>query len=230
MDMRHVETLPGPVYIEAENVGSSRRKQFTRVMMDKSMIGGYYHLQVDIDRVTDPITEGTFRANMLQQGVGDVEWAAEGAGIHDYEDMLARQARDRVFQSETTRAALEQAAVNRFKLRKAVATAAAAAQITTGPDGTPMVDLGNGRSAGPGGGIQGGQGVQAAAGAGPLGIQAPSAQGALGAQGGATNNLAPQSSGGPNVASVHNPASKGGANKGAPQRPPHRPQPQNVNS
>lgn len=238
MDMRHIETLPGPVFLEWEKPSNARSKQFSRVQLDKSLIGGYYHLQVDIDRVVDPITEGTFRANMVEKGIGDVEWAAEGAGIVDYEDMLARQARDRVFQSETTRAALETRAVKRFKLQMAVQEAASAGRIETGPDGTPMVGgLPGGRTAGPGAGIQGGQGVQAAAGAGPLGIQTPSAQGGAGASGGLNNNTA-VIPGGPNLSAVAAPNTqptanrgrsrgRGGAIPGAPQRPKFITPPQN---
>jgi len=210
MDMRHVETLPEPVYLEWEKPTTSRAKQFERVKLDKKLIGGYYQLKVNIDRVVDPITEGTFRLNQMAGGVGDIEWVAEGSGIHDYEDMIARRARDRVFTSEATMAALDQRAVARFKLKAAVAEAAAAGRIQIAPDGTPVVAMSDGRSAAPG-----------------LGVQTPQMQAPAGAMGGSNNNPALQSNGGPNTASTNNPRSRGGANKGAPQRPPHRPQPQN---
>lgn len=210
MDMHHVDSLPDPVYLEWEKPSTGRAKQFERVKLDKTLIGGYYQLKVDIDRVVDPQTEGMFRLNMMSGGVGDVEWVAEGAGIHDFEDMYARQARDRVFTSEVTKAAMDQRAVNRFKLRVAVSEAAAAGRIQMAPDGTPMVSLSDGRSAGPG-----------------LGVQTPQGQGAAGLMGGQTNNPAMQSNGGANTSSTNNPASKGGAVKGAPQRAPYRPTPQN---
>ncbi len=78
--------------------------------------------------------------------------------------------------------------------------------------GAPVVTLKDGRTAGPG-----------------SGIQTPQAQGGIGAaMGGSMGNTAMQSAGGgPNMPSTNNPASKGGANKGAPQRQPFRPQPQN---
>lgn len=226
MDMRHVsDSLPGPVYCEWEKPSSGRAKQFERVKLSKELIGNYYHLQVDIDRVIDPITEGTFRANMIGHGIGDIEWAAEGAGIHDYEDMLARQARDRVFQSEQTMMVLDNAAIERFKLKKALSRAAMAARIQQAPDGTPVVQLPDGRVAGPG-----------------FGIQSPMMQGAAGAMGGANNNPALQSNGGPNMEATNNPGisqpkptptnrgrgrRRGGAVPNGPQRQPHRPEPSN---
>jgi len=222
-DMRHVEKLPGPVYLEWEKPSSGKKRKYERVSLDKHMIGSYYGLYVNIDRTVDPITEGTFRANMVAQGIGDLEWAAEGAGINDYEDMVLRQARDHVFKDETIMAALVQRAVKRFGLQSAQEKAAAQGRIQMQPDGTPAVALPDGRTAVPGQGIV---------------PQTPQAQGALGAQGGLNGNMAPQSTGGPNPAAVQNPSialpaptptgrgrarRRGGAIPGGPQRTPFRP-------
>lgn len=224
-DLRLLETLPRPVYLEWEQPSNSARsKKYDRVRIDAKLIGGYYAVGVSIDRTIDPITEGTFRANMVSQGVGDTEWAAEGAGIVDYEDMILRQDRDRALKDPSIMAILAQRAVKRFGLIQAQAEAAAAGRIQMQPDGTAAVMTKDGRVAAPGMGIQGG---------GP-----PQAQGALGAQGGSTNNLAPQSTGGPNPSSTQNPSiqqpaptpthrtrtgRRGGATAGSPQRQPYRP-------
>lgn len=224
-DMRHIESLPGPVYLNWQNKPSSSQKpKFERVMLDSKQIAGYYDLNVSIDRTIDYVTEGTWAANQVSAGIGDLEWAAEKSGIHDYEDMLARQARDRVFKSPVLMAALDERAVKRFKLQSAVREAAAAGRIQQGADGTPMVQLKDGRTAGPGVGVQ----------------QTPQGQGGVGAAlGGSTGNMALQSAGGPNLASTNNPAieqpsgggnrfrRRGGATPGAPQRQPNRPTPQN---
>jgi hypothetical protein len=222
-DMRHIETLPGPVYLQWEAPTSSLKPKFERVSLSQKMIAGYYDLTVSIDRTIDYVTEGTWAANQVNAGIGDLEWAAEKSGIHDYEDMLARQARDRVFKSPVLMAALDERAVKRFKLQSAVQEAAAAGKIQPGPDGTPMVTLKDGRTAGPG-----------------VGVQTPQMQGGPGAAlGGATGNMAPQSTGGPNLAATQNPSltqpgaagtsrfrRRGGATPGAPQRQPFRPTPQ----
>jgi hypothetical protein len=223
-DMRHIETLPGPVYLQWEKPTSSLRPKFERVKLSSGMIGGYYELNVSIDRTIDYVTEGTWAANQVSAGIGDLEWAAEKSGIHDYEDMLARQARDRVFKSPVLMAALDERAVKRFKLQSAVQEAAAAGRIQPGADGTPMVTMKDGRQAGPG-----------------IGVQTPEMQGGAGAAlGGSVGNMAPQSTGGPNLAATNNPAAntpgstgrdrfrrRGGALPGAGQRQPNRPMQQN---
>ncbi len=225
-DLRLLERIPGPVYLEWEQPSNSTRaKKYDRVKISPDLIGGYYACGVSIDRTIDPITEGTFRANMVSQGIGDTEWAAEGAGIVDYEDMILRQDRDRALKDPTIMAVLTQRAVKRFGLIQAQAEAAAASRIQMQPDGTAAVLQRDGRVAAPG-----------------MGVQAPQAQGAMGAQGGSNNNLAPQSTGGPNLASTNNPGieqptpgaqargrmrRRGGATPGAPQRQPYRPQPSN---
>lgn len=223
-DLRLLETLPGPVYLDWEQAtNSTRAKKYSRVRIDSSLIGGYYAVGCSIDRTVDPITEGTFRANMLAQGVGDTFWAAEGAGIVDPEDMALRQARDRVLKSDVIMQTLEQRAVKRFGLRVAQSEAAAAGRIQQMPDGTMAVMTRDGRTAAPGMGIQ----------------QSPQAQAAVGAQGGTFGNTALQSNGGPNLPTTNNPTieqprgggnrmrRRGGANPGAPQRQPYRPAPSN---
>ncbi len=226
--MRLVETLPGPVYLNWPRPTTGQKPQFERVMLNAELINGYYDLNVSIDRNIDYVTEGTWAANQVAAGIGDLEWAAAKSGINDYPDMLARQARDRVFKSPVIMAALDQRAVERFKLQGAVHAAAAKAQITQDPNtGTPMVATGDGRQAGPGVGIV---------------PQTPQGQGGAGAAlGGAVNNMAPQSTGGPNLAAVSNPnimvpppggggnrfRRRGGRIPGAPQNPPNRPIVQN---
>lgn len=222
-DMRHIETLPGPVYLQWEKKSSFGATKFERVKLDASLIAQYYDLSVSIDRTIDYVTEGTWAANQVKSGIGDIEWAADKSGIHDYEDMLARQARDRVFTSPTLMQALDDRAVKRFKLQAAVQESAAAARIQQGPDGTPMVQLKDGRQAGPG-----------------AGVQTPQGQAAAGLQGGLNNNPAIQSNGGPNLPATANPAiaqptntgrnrmrRRGGAIPGAPQRQPYRQEPHN---
>jgi hypothetical protein len=224
-DMRNIERLNGPVWLDWEKPSSGRQKQFERVKIDKSLIGGYYQIQVDTDRTIDYITEGTWAVNQVAGGVGDIEWASQKSGIPDYENMLARRARDRVFTSESTMAALDAAAVDRFKLKQALNRAKVQAQISQSEDGFPVLNLGDGRVAGPG-----------------AGIRTPQAAGAFGVQGGANGNTALQANGGPNLASTNNPSieqpsptptgrsrqrRRGGANPGAPQRAAVRPEPRN---
>jgi hypothetical protein len=213
MDMKHISTLPGPVYLDVEkqaNSMSTRRAEFEHVRIDSNLIDDYYGIKVSIDREADRITLGQFAANLNAGGVGDDEWVADMAGITDYEDMVKRRARDRVLKSDKMMAILEEDAIDEYGLRKASDQAAARGRIQMTPDGVPMVD----------------------------GQPGPGMAGANG-QGGVQGNPAMQSNGGPNLASVANPTisqptptatnrprgrRRGGAMSGPPQ---HMPQPQN---
>lgn len=232
MDMHHItDRVPGPIYLEyaqRQSMGSSRPASMNRIKLSGSDIGSYYQIHVSADKEMDRVTLGTWAAAQVERGIGDIEWAADLSGIEDYEGMVQRQARDRVFKSDLMMQTLEQDAVNQFGLRRQAEAAAAAARIQTGPDGTPMVIQPNGSLAGPG---------QAA--------QTPEAQGPVGAMlGGANASALP---GMPNMNSTSaNPqltqpaptptgrtASGGGRNRrrggaipGAPQRPQTFPPPQ----
>jgi hypothetical protein len=216
MDMRHIGTLPGPVHLDVEKPASAmstKRSEFEHVRIDAKLIDDYYGIKATVDRETDRITLGQFAMNLNAGGVGDDEWVADMAGITDYEDMVKRRARDRVLKSEKMMAILEEDAIDEYGLRKAADEAQARGRIQMSPDGVPMVD----GQAGPG-------------------------QAGANGQGGMQANPAMQSNGGPNMASVANPSigqpaptptarprsrRRGGAIPGAPQKPAHRPSPQN---
>lgn len=208
LDMRHIQRHPGPVYVGVERRGNAGKKVLDRVRIDASDLEDYYEISVGIDRTMDYVTEGTWAAGLLQQGIGDKEWAAAKAGITDYPDMIKRQARDRFLDSEPMEKIRQQEAIRVYGLETAQERAAAMAQITTGPDGSALVMTPQGPAA-PG---------------------LPSAQGPAGAAE-AVSNI-----GQPNLASTNNPSiqlpgpkgtprsrRRGGAIPGAPQRQPFRP-------
>lgn len=222
MDMHHIaERVPGPIYLEYEQpraMGSSRKKELSLVRLSKTDIKDYYQIRVTADKEVDRITLGTWAKTMAsgEDGVGDIAWVADMAGIPDYEDMELRRARDRVLRSERMMAVLEEDAINAFGLRQRLLRAEAAKAMMLGPDGVPLVMLPDGRGATPGR---------------PM---LPAAQGATGAAQGPANRVA--SVGQPNLDSTNNPSigqpgrsgrdrarRRGGAIPGAPQRQPARP-------
>lgn len=210
MDMRHIsERVPGNVWVDYAPPGNAlnggNRPNLDRVKITKDDIANYYGVQVSISPNVDHITEGTFALRALSQGVGDIESASEACGITDYEEMLKRQARDRVMKSEQINAMLEEDILKEMNMTKQRNHAIMRQRIQVGPDGVPRVKMPDGRMVGPGGTGGGG---------------APSAQGGAGAVLGGANVQA--GAGAPNLsatAAVPRGADRGGAIPGAPQRP-----------
>jgi hypothetical protein len=154
--MRHIETLPGPVYLQWEKPTSSLRPKFERVKLRSGHDRRLLRAECQHSTATiDYVTEGTWAANQVSAGIGDLEWAAEKSGIHDYEDMLARQARDRVFKvHRVLMAALDEARGQALQAPVRSAGSRRRRQNPAGADGTPMVTMKDGRQAGPGIGVQ----------------------------------------------------------------------------
>ena len=221
MDMRHVERTPGPIYMNLampRGIGGTPRK-VERVRISASDIGHYYAVDVQVDREIDRITLAQVLENLRQGGVVDKDAVREAIGVTDTEQMRYRVVRDRVEDDPEILAVMKQRALRRFGLAQLRQEADAMAQISLGQDGTPLVQLPDGRMAGPG--------------LSPLAepTQSPQAQGMQGAVLGGMNAATPM--GRENMGATRNPniglaaptptgrgrgRRRGGAIPGAPQR------------
>lgn len=168
MEMRHVaHRVPGPVYLEYEHprtTGSNRKPTFERIKIDKDDIGGYYGIRCTVNREVDVISLGQFGANMLAAGVFSDEEAYDLAGGADFQRSNAQKALTRALQDPIVQQVLNRHAAKQFGMLEAIQEAQMQARIQQGPDGTPLVQMADGRLAGPGQNnpmAQGGQGFTA---------------------------------------------------------------------
>lgn len=225
MDLKHVERTPGPIYMNlALPAGlSSRPRRVLRTRVTAEDVGGYYEVDAQIDREHDRVTLGAWALQLLSAGVVDKDFVRDVAGIADPEQMRYRVLRDRVEDDPDILGALKERAIRRFGLGAVREEAMARRRIQPAPDGTPLVQLPDGRLAGPGLAVP---------------PRLPRMQGMAGAVLGGLNGATPV--GRENLAASRNPAiglaaptptgrdrlrRRGGALPGVGQRQPARPEP-----
>ena len=224
MEMRLIEKFVpkgAPIYLEyaEKDPTSSAKAKVSRVKIEPADIGNYYGIDVQIDRQLDYITEGQAAGNLLTLGVVSKKYVAGKAGIQDYEQVKAERLLDELEDQPEVKQLLMQKAMERFGLASMKEQSDAQGRIVQGADGTPMVQMPDGSTIGPG---------QLPQLQGPP--QNPASQGPIGAMMGGANPASIP--GGPNLDSTNNPTinlpnpsaptararRRGGAIPGAPQR------------